>query len=78
MRVIIADNLQNTGYYDWTVPNRPGSNYKIVVIARDAAGNFGEDESDGTFEIVGASSYSHTPSRNKAHIHRRPQDMGWS
>jgi hypothetical protein len=25
-----------------------------VVIARDAAGNFGEDESDGTFEIVGA------------------------
>jgi hypothetical protein len=35
------------------VPNRPGSNYKIVVIARDAAGNFGEDESDGTFEIVG-------------------------
>jgi hypothetical protein len=54
MRVIIADNLPNTGYYDWTVPNRPGSNYKIVVIARDAAGNFGEDESDGTFEIVGA------------------------
>jgi hypothetical protein len=29
MRVIIADNLPNTGYYDWTVPNRPGSNYKI-------------------------------------------------
>jgi subtilisin-like proprotein convertase family protein len=52
MRVIIADNPPNTGYYDWTVPNRPGSNYKIVVIARDAAGNFGEDESDGTFEIV--------------------------
>jgi len=52
MRMIIADNLPNTGYYDWTVPNRPGSDYKIVVIARDAAGNFGEDESDGTFEIV--------------------------
>jgi hypothetical protein len=53
MRMFIADNPPNTGYYDWTVPNRPGSNYKIVVIARDAAGNFGEDESDGTFEIVG-------------------------
>jgi hypothetical protein len=52
MRVIIADNPPNTGYYDWTVPNRHGSNYKIVVIARDAAGNFGEDASDGTFEIV--------------------------
>jgi hypothetical protein len=52
MRMFIADNPQNTGYYDWTVPNRPGRNYKIVVIARDAAGNFGEDESDGTFEIV--------------------------
>jgi hypothetical protein len=52
MRMFIADNPPNTGYYDWTVPNRPGSNYKIVVIARDAAGNFGEDASDGTFEIV--------------------------
>jgi hypothetical protein len=52
MRMFIADNPPNTGYYDWTVPNRPGRNYKIVVIARDAAGNFGEDESDGTFEIV--------------------------
>jgi subtilisin-like proprotein convertase family protein len=52
MRVIIADNPPNSGYYDWTVPDRPGSGYKIVVIARDAAGNFGEDESDGTFEIV--------------------------
>jgi hypothetical protein len=37
--------------HDWTVSDRPGSNYKIVVIARDAAGNFGEDESYGTFEI---------------------------
>jgi hypothetical protein len=33
------------------VSDRPGSDYKIVVIARDAAGNFGEDESYGTFEI---------------------------
>jgi hypothetical protein len=49
---MIADNLPNTGYYDWTVPDRPGSDCKIMVIAWDAAGNSGEDISDGTFEIA--------------------------
>jgi hypothetical protein len=51
---MIADNLPNTGYYDWTVPDRPCSDCRIMVIAWDAAGNSGEDISDGTFEIVGA------------------------
>jgi hypothetical protein len=49
----IASNIWNVvGYYDWTVPNRPGTGYKIRVLVRDLAGNVGYDESDGTFEIA--------------------------
>jgi hypothetical protein len=51
---MIADNLPNTGYYDWTVPDSPRSDYRIQVIAWDGAGNSGSDISDGTFEIVGS------------------------
>jgi hypothetical protein len=49
----IASNVWNVvGYYDWTVPNRPGTGYKVRVLVRDLAGNVGYDESDGTFEIA--------------------------
>jgi hypothetical protein len=51
--MVIARDLPNTGYYDWTVPNRPGTNYRIRIVAVDAAGNAGYDDSDGTFEIGG-------------------------
>jgi hypothetical protein len=51
---MIADNLPNTGYYDWTVPDSPRSDYRIQVIAWDGDGNSGSDISDGTFEIVGS------------------------
>ena len=51
--MVIARDLPNTGYYDWTVPNRPGTNYRIRIAAVDAAGNAGYDDSDGTFEIGG-------------------------
>jgi subtilisin-like proprotein convertase family protein len=51
--MVIARDLPNTGYYDWTVPNRPGANYRIRIAAVDAAGNAGYDDSDGTFEIGG-------------------------
>ncbi len=49
--MVIASNLPNTGYYDWTVPNRTGGNYRIRIAAVDAAGNTAHDDSDGTFEI---------------------------
>ena len=51
--MVIARDLPNTGYYDWTVPNRPGTNYRIRIAAVDSAGNAGYDDSDGTFEIGG-------------------------
>jgi len=48
---VIAANQPNTGYYDWTVLDRPGAGYKIRIAAVDAAGNVGYDDSDGTFQI---------------------------
>jgi hypothetical protein len=52
--MVVARDLPNTGYYDWSVPDRPGTNYRIRIAAVDAAGNAGSDDSDGAFEIVGA------------------------
>ncbi|MEM2756451.1 MAG: NEW3 domain-containing protein [Candidatus Bathyarchaeia archaeon] len=50
--LVIARDLQNTGYYDWTVPDRPGTNYRVRIVAVDAAGNAGYDDSDASFSIV--------------------------
>jgi PKD repeat protein len=50
--MVIASDLPNTGYYNWTVPNRAGANYKIRIAAVDAAGNVAYDDSDGAFEIA--------------------------
>lgn len=38
--------------YAWFVPNRPGGQTRIRVEARDMAGNFGHDDSDGNFTIL--------------------------
>ena len=35
---VIASNISNTGYYDWTVPDNPGS-YYIRIVAVDTSGN---------------------------------------
>jgi hypothetical protein len=43
----------NDGTFDWFVPNRPGTQALIRVVARDGAGNYGSDWSDGTFQITG-------------------------
>jgi PKD repeat protein len=50
--MVIASDVPNTGYYNWTVPNRAGANYKIRIAAVDAAGNVAYDDSDGAFEIA--------------------------
>jgi hypothetical protein len=34
---VIASNYPNTGYFDWTVPDRVGSGYKVRIAAVDAA-----------------------------------------
>ena len=48
---VIASNYPNTGYFDWTVPDRAGSGYKVRIAAIDAAGNAGYDDSDSPFSI---------------------------
>jgi len=50
--MVVARNLPNTGHYNWTVPDRPGGNYRIRIAAVDAAGNAAHDDSDGAFEII--------------------------
>jgi len=49
----VAKSEDNDGTFDWFVPNRPGSQTLIRVTARDNAGNYGSDNSDGAFTIVG-------------------------
>jgi hypothetical protein len=53
---VIASNYPNTGYYDWTVPNRVGEGYKVRIAAVDAAGNAGYDDTDSTVTITTATS----------------------
>jgi cytochrome c553 len=43
----------NDGTFDWFVPNRPGAQQIIRIIAKDNAGNYGADWSDGAFTITG-------------------------
>ena len=47
----IAIGQANNGFYLWTIPDNVTSNAKVKVIAYDAAGNSGFDESDGIFAI---------------------------
>ncbi len=47
----IVSNGPNGGTYAWTVPNSPTSTARIKVVARDAANNSGEDQSDANFTI---------------------------
>lgn len=44
----------NDGTFDWFVPNRPGWQSLIRVVAKDNAGNYGSDWSDGAFTITAA------------------------
>jgi hypothetical protein len=50
--MVIATDYPNTGYFDWRVPDIPGTQFKIRIAAVDAAGNTGYDDSDGMFEIA--------------------------
>ena len=47
----IATGEANDGAYTWTVPNTPSTTCRVKVVAHDAAGNTGEDESDENFII---------------------------
>lgn len=49
----IAQNVPHTGFFSWTVPNLYAPSAKIRVVARDALGNTGSDDSDVPFAIAG-------------------------
>ena len=48
---VIANALANTGSFNWTVPDAPGSNVRVRATARDAANNSAADASDASFTI---------------------------
>ena len=48
----LARNLTNSGLFLWFVHNMPGTSTRVRVVARDAAGNQGEDISNNLFTIV--------------------------
>jgi hypothetical protein len=52
----IATSVPNTGSYDWTVTAPATLTAFLKVVARDAAGNSGEDASDVAFEISAGTS----------------------
>jgi uncharacterized repeat protein (TIGR02543 family) len=47
----IATGLSNSGTYNWTVPNVPGAQNRVIVTAHDAANLAGLSTSAGNFTI---------------------------
>ncbi len=50
----VAQNLAPTGRYLWTVPDLDAQNARLRIVARDALGNTGHDDSDASFAILGS------------------------
>lgn len=50
---LLASNLPHTGSWTWQVPDLYGPNAKLRVIARDAQGRVGFDDSDTSFALGG-------------------------
>jgi hypothetical protein len=48
---LIAQNVQNIGLYNWTVPNIETANAIIAVMVTDIYGNYVVDTSDASFAI---------------------------
>jgi hypothetical protein len=49
---MIARGLANSGSFTWFVHNTPAPTARVRAVARDAAGNSGEDASNALFTIV--------------------------
>jgi hypothetical protein len=49
---IIATNLPNSGSFTWNPPVAAGPGYKVMMVARDAAGLRGVDASDNCFPVT--------------------------
>jgi len=55
----IASGLPHTRRHDWVVPDEPGDETRIQVVARDAEARTGEATSAGVFSIVGAARHTY-------------------
>jgi agmatine deiminase len=55
---LIAAGIPDTGSYTWVVNNTPTSAARIRVVARDAVGNTGSDDSDANFTITASTCYA--------------------
>jgi hypothetical protein len=64
----IAEDVTGTSF-TWTVPSENLYGVKVKVVARDQAGNTGEDESDRTFAIVPVSARGFVTSEICKHCH---------
>lgn len=53
---LLAANLPHTGSWTWTVPDLYGPRARLRVVARDAQGRTGHDDSDADFAIAGTGS----------------------
>jgi FlgD Ig-like domain/Bacterial Ig domain len=51
---MIAREIANSGSFTWFVHNTPASTARVRVVARDAAGNDGADQSNSLFTITQA------------------------
>ena len=49
---MIGSLYENTGTFSWFVHNTPASQAAVLIAARDAAGNQGQDASDAVFTIT--------------------------
>lgn len=50
--VVLAEDIPNTGSWQWTVPSMPSSEARVRVVVHDANGESGADESSDDFAIV--------------------------
>lgn len=51
---VLASNLPHTGSWTWNVPDLYGPAAKLRVVARDAQGRVGFDDSDAAFSLGGS------------------------
>ncbi|MCB9346128.1 MAG: M4 family metallopeptidase [Lewinellaceae bacterium] len=55
--VNIADSVENTGMYEWTIPNAHSYQCRVRILARDNP--LAQDQSDNNFAIFGCNAIAH-------------------
>ncbi len=73
----IAQGLEDTGSFVWSVHNTPTTGSRVRIVARDAFANQGEDQSNGDFTILAqAGSIAPTTLRDFKQPGSQPFDAG--